>query len=77
MNRKLENIKCYVEIDMAELKRKEFIDEIASNPKLLENLSTDRLDMSYGEIISMYQNDDLIINPEFQKKTSPRPKQTG
>lgn len=44
MNRKLENIKCYVEIDMAELKRKEFIDEIASNPKLLENLSTDRLE---------------------------------
>ena len=23
--------------------------------------------MSYGEIISMYQNDDLIINPEFQR----------
>ena len=31
------------------------------------SLSTDRLDMSYGEIISMYQNDDLIINPEFQR----------
>ena len=31
------------------------------------SLTTDRLDMSYGEIISMYQNDDLIINPEFQR----------
>lgn len=31
------------------------------------SLSTDRLDMSYGEIISMYQNGDLIINPEFQR----------
>ena len=31
------------------------------------SLSTDRLDMSYGEIISMYENDDLIINPEFQR----------
>lgn len=31
------------------------------------SLTTDRLDMSYGEIISMYQNKDLIINPEFQR----------
>ena len=31
------------------------------------SLSTDKLDMSYGEVISMYQRGDLIISPEFQR----------
>lgn len=34
---------------------------------LRNNLTTDRLDMSYGEIINMYENEELIINPEFQR----------
>lgn len=31
------------------------------------SLSTDRLDMSFGEIISMYERDEIIINPDFQR----------
>lgn len=31
------------------------------------SLSTDRLDMSFGEIMSMYERDEIIINPEFQR----------
>ena len=31
------------------------------------SLSSDRLDMSFGELMSMYSNDELIINPEFQR----------
>lgn len=31
------------------------------------NLSTDRLDMSYGEIMNMYEHDEIIISPEFQR----------
>ncbi|MCG8539251.1 MAG: DUF262 domain-containing protein [Clostridia bacterium] len=31
------------------------------------NLTTDRLDMSYGEIMSMYERDEIIISPEFQR----------
>ena len=31
------------------------------------NLKTDRLDMSFGEIMSMYERDEIIINPEFQR----------
>ena len=31
------------------------------------SLSTDRLDMSFGEIISMYEKDEIIINPDFQR----------
>lgn len=34
---------------------------------LRNNLTTDRLDMSYGEIINMYQSGDLLISPEFQR----------
>lgn len=30
-------------------------------------LQTDRLDMSFGEIMSMYENQEIIINPEFQR----------
>lgn len=31
------------------------------------NLTTDRLDMSYGEIMSMYARGEIIISPEFQR----------
>lgn len=30
-------------------------------------LQTDKLDMSFGEIMSMYERDELIINPDFQR----------
>jgi hypothetical protein len=35
--------------------------------KARNSLTTDRLDMSYGEIISMYERGDIIISPEFQR----------
>lgn len=31
------------------------------------SLSADRLDMSFGELLNMYQNGELIIDPEFQR----------
>lgn len=31
------------------------------------SLSTDRLDMSFGEIMSMYEREEIIIDPEFQR----------
>lgn len=31
------------------------------------SLSTDRLDMSFGEIMSMYERDEIIIDPNFQR----------
>lgn len=30
-------------------------------------LQTDRLDMSFGEIMSMYEKEEIIINPDFQR----------
>lgn len=31
------------------------------------SLSTDRLDMSFGEIMSMYERNEIIIDPDFQR----------
>ena len=31
------------------------------------SLKTDRLDMSFGEIVSMYTRDEIIIDPEYQR----------
>jgi len=31
------------------------------------HLSTERLDMSFGEIMNIYQDGDIIINPDFQR----------
>ena len=31
------------------------------------NLVTDRLDMSFGEIMNIYQDGDILISPEFQR----------
>lgn len=47
----------------------------ATKDELLDNkiketrsgLSADRLDMSFGEIISMYERNEIIINPNFQR----------
>ena len=30
-------------------------------------LSTDRMDISFGELINLYKNDELIIRPEYQR----------
>ena len=30
-------------------------------------LQTDKLDMSFGEIMNMYERDEIIINPDFQR----------
>ena len=30
-------------------------------------LSSDRLDISFGELINLYKNDELIIRPEYQR----------
>lgn len=35
--------------------------------KSRNTLQTDKLDMSFGEIMSMYQREEIIINPEFQR----------
>lgn len=50
-------------------------DELLLNDEKLLNdltetrntLSTDRLDMSFGEIMSMYEAEELIIDPDFQR----------
>ena len=46
----------------------------ASEQQLLDDidngrntLQTDKLDMSFGEIMSMYEKNEIIINPEFQR----------
>lgn len=31
------------------------------------SLSTDRLDMSFGEIMSMYEREEIVIDPDFQR----------
>jgi hypothetical protein len=31
------------------------------------SLSSDRVDMSFGELINMYSNDELVIDPDFQR----------
>jgi len=35
--------------------------------KTRNSLSTDRLDMSFGEIMSMYERGEIIIDPDFQR----------
>ena len=44
------------------------IDELESQvTKLRNSLTTDRMDMSFGEIMSMYEQGEIIISPEFQR----------
>ena len=47
-----------------EEKIKKFEKEVAD---ARNNLTTDRLDMSFGEIISMYEREEIFINPDFQR----------
>jgi uncharacterized protein with ParB-like and HNH nuclease domain len=42
----------------------EIIDKIGG---LRSGLKADRLDMSFGEIMNIYESDDLIISPEYQR----------
>jgi hypothetical protein len=35
--------------------------------KTKNSLSTDRMDMSFGEIMNMYERSEIIIDPEFQR----------
>ncbi len=35
--------------------------------KARNSLKTEKMDMSFGELISMYENNELIISPEFQR----------
>lgn len=65
------------ELDEIDIMDEDIIDEISidvKNEKLdkeikeaRNGLTTDRLDMSFGEIISMYERDEIIINPDFQR----------
>ena len=32
-----------------------------------KRLSTDKMDISFGELINLYKNDELIIRPEYQR----------
>ena len=52
-------------------------EELLSNPSTGElekqiseeraRLSTDRMDISFGELINLYKNDELVIRPEYQR----------
>jgi uncharacterized protein with ParB-like and HNH nuclease domain len=35
--------------------------------ELRNELKTDRLDMSFGEIMSIFESGDLVISPEYQR----------
>ena len=32
-----------------------------------ERISTDRMDISFGELISLYKNQELVISPDYQR----------
>ena len=49
---------------------KNIVDEQTLDAEIKEtrnSLTTDRLDMSFGEIMSMYERGELVINPGFQR----------
>jgi len=57
----------YEQIEIDKLKTNDLVNEqvLDSAIEIKRNqLSTEKLDMSFGEIISMYQRDE-IINPEY------------
>lgn len=44
------------------------VSELETQIKTLRNsLTTDRMDMSFGEIMNMYEQGEIIISPEFQR----------
>ncbi len=40
-----------------------------------KKLSTDRMDISFGEMINLYKNGELIIRPEYQRLFRWKPQQ--
>ena len=40
-----------------------------------KRLSSDRMDISFGELINLYKNEELIIRPEYQRLFRWSPKQ--
>lgn len=54
------NEKIFSSKEIVEELEKQISDERA-------RLSTDRMDISFGELINMYKNDELIIRPEYQR----------
>lgn len=53
-----------VEIETVPLTEKKLEEQIS---KERHRLSTDRMDISFGELINMYINKELIIRPEYQR----------
>lgn len=51
-------------MDELEIKIKELELEVASER---ERLSTDRMDISFGELINLYKSEELIIDPDYQR----------
>lgn len=49
---------------MTELTDEKVVSEVIETKN---SLSTDRLDMSFGEIMSMYEREEIIIDPDFQR----------
>lgn len=49
---------------MTELTDEKVVSEVIETKN---SLSTDRLDMSFGEIMSMYDREEIIIDPDFQR----------
>ncbi|MEI7868520.1 MAG: DUF262 domain-containing protein [Candidatus Methylumidiphilus sp.] len=52
------------ETEISEMRDKLLEKEIS---EARNGLSTDRLDMSFGEILSMYEREEIIIDPDFQR----------
>lgn len=58
---------------------------MATNPQLLDqeidrqrnNIRTDKLDITYGELASMYEDRELVITPEYQRFFRWSPTQKG
>ena len=44
--------------------RKQIDAEIAA---ARNDIRTDKLDVSYGELANLYENDELVIRPEYQR----------
>ena len=47
-----------------EEKRKKLFEQVEASRK---EIRADRMDMSFGEIMNMYDEGELIISPEFQR----------
>ncbi len=52
-------------MDEEQIKQTELLETEISNER--GRLSSDRMDISYGELINLYKNNELIIRPEYQR----------